>query len=97
MTEPAFISDPVAASVKTVPKGRASFAIAFLMTISHASPSYFAPAAISFVQSITLPPPTAKMNSIPSCLQISTPFRAVVIRGFGSTPGSSKTSAPNFL
>ncbi|CKH94952.1 Uncharacterised protein [Streptococcus pneumoniae] len=70
MTEPAFISDPVAASVSTVPNGNASLANAFFVTISHTSPSYLLPAAIAFVQSITLPPPTAKMNSTPFSLQI---------------------------
>src|SRR4051794_26119200 len=87
ITDPEFISEPVAANVSTVPNGNASLTAAFFTTKSHASPSYFAPAAINLVQSITLPPPTANRKSIPSFLQISTPLRAVVIRGFGSTPG----------
>lgn len=66
MTEPEFISEPVAASVNTVPSGKASSTITLRFTISHASPSYFAPATINLEQSITEPPPTARTRSISS-------------------------------
>ena len=91
------ISVPVAESVRTSKIGSAALIFVASNTRSHASPSYFAPAAITLEQSIVLPPPMASTISIPSSLQIATPFLTVSIRGFGSTPLSSNTvSAASF-
>ncbi|MNY70443.1 hypothetical protein D3C86_2085760 [compost metagenome] len=73
ITEPEFISEPVAAIVSTVASGSASVAAALRVGISQKSPSYLAPTAIAFAQSITLPPPTARIRSILLLRQSSTP------------------------
>ena len=94
MTAKVSISEPVAARVSTEYTGRAAFIFAGAMTRSHGSPSYLAPPATTFAQSMTLPPPMASTMSMQFSLQISTPFLTDSILGFGSTPDSSKTSSP---
>ena len=89
ITDPLSISDPVAAIVSIDPSGSASVTFAFPKTISQGSASVFVPAAISFEQSITDPPPTARMKSTCSSLAIFIPFSADSILGFGSMPDSS--------
>jgi len=45
-------------------------------------------------QSMVLPPPTARMTSIFSSLQIFAPAYTLSMRGLGSMPESSCTSKP---
>src|SRR5699024_3843492 len=85
-------SAPVPAMVTIEPYGKPSVARTFLLKISHTFSSVLAPTTIAFVQSITLPPPTAKTKSILCSLHKSIPFCTVVRRGLGSTPGSSTHS-----
>ena len=67
MTEPQFISEPVADKVKTEPKGSAFSTIMRFSKISQGSfPSKQTPAAINLTASRTEPPPTAKIKSIDS-------------------------------
>ena len=92
ITAPLFISEPVAGRVITLAKGSVPFSRLGFKTSSQASASITAAAAISLVPSSTLPPPTARMNSIFSFLQISTALRRVSTFGFGSMPQNSMWS-----
>ena len=47
------------------------------------SPSYVAPNAIAFAESMTLPPPTARMKSTFSLRQSAIPSRTSASRGLG--------------
>ena len=85
---------PVAESVSTVKSGSAFLIFEESTTSSQASSSLTAPAAIALEQSITLPPPTARMKSIFLSLQTRTPARTLSMRGLGTTPSSSKISRP---
>ena len=80
--------------VKITPTGSALLGTRFLMEKSHWSPSSSVPMAISFAESMTLPPPTANTSSIPSSLQSCAPLRTSDSFGFGSTPPSSIKSIP---
>jgi hypothetical protein len=48
-----------------------------------------APMAIAFAESMTLPPPTARMRPKPFSLHSLTPSWTKLSRGFGLTPPSS--------
>ena len=65
----AFISEPVAGSVRIAPNGmaRVTFAPCFSRMV-HGSSSSKAPAAMNLVPSMTEPPPTASRKSIFSAL-----------------------------
>ena len=49
---------------------------------------------MAFAESMTEPPPTARIQSTLASLQRRTPSRTRVISGFGRTPPSSKCSMP---
>jgi hypothetical protein len=73
MTAKEFISLPVPESVKIIKIGIDLFEDDFPENKSQISPSNKEPAAIAFAESITLPPPTARIPSILFCLIISIP------------------------
>jgi hypothetical protein len=64
---------PAAGIVKITPTLSASVISCFLSQKSQKSPSYSAPAAIALAESITDPPPTAKIKSTFSFLHKSIP------------------------
>ena len=89
-TEFMFISEPVAGSVRTVPKGRASFTGSPFSSMSHGSlPLYTAAAAMNLQASITDPPPSAIMKSSFLSRASFTAFMQVAYSGFGSIPPNS--------
>ena len=92
-----FISEPVAARVRTAPRGTASVHTTPFVKKSHTSFLYLTPAAIALEASITLPPPTASIKSTPSALQISIPSYTLFRRGLGLIPVSSTKETPAFL
>ena len=67
-------SDPAAGIVRITPILKADLILALLSKKSQKSPLYLAPAAIALAESIADPPPTAKMKSTFSVLQISIPL-----------------------
>ena len=79
MTPPLFISEPVAGSVSTVPKGSAWVMLRppFSMMCQASSPSNSAAAAINLTASITEPPPTASKKSYPPSFTCCTACIAV--------------------
>ena len=97
ITANASISEPVAERVRTEKIGSASLMSSGLITRSHASPSYFAPAATTLAQSMVEPPPMARTIWMSFWWQSSTPRRTVWMRGLGSTPESSNTWTPASL
>lgn len=73
MTAPASVSLPVAAMVGMAQIGSASETGMRFIIICQASISVQEAAAMTFEQSMTLPPPTAKIMSMLCCLHILTP------------------------
>ena len=64
-TEPLFISEPVAGSVSTEPKGKACvMLLPRFSRMAQGSPANSAAAATNLVPSMTEPPPTASRKSI---------------------------------
>ena len=80
------ISDPDPGIVRTTPTFREFTGSFFPVKKSHTSPSYTAPRDIAFAESITLPPPTARIKSILFFLHISIPSYTRDSLGFGTTP-----------
>ena len=68
------------------PTGSASFTVALPIGNCQTSISVFAPIAVYLLESITLPPPTAKIKSTFSFFATSTAFLTKVSLGLGSTP-----------
>ncbi len=95
MTPPLSISEPVAARVSTVTRGRASsMGVVLSANQSHGSRSLTAAAQMNLEQSMVEPPPTASTTSTPASRQSSAPRRTEAMRGLGSMPPSSTTVIP---
>ncbi len=95
MTQDKLVSLPEADRVRMLPWGRAfagtsSFKKNFQGSISALS----APSAMHLAESITLPPPTARMNSTCSLLHSSIPSFAKDKTGFGCAPPKRIYSIP---
>ncbi len=76
MTPPLFISEPVAGSVSTAPKGSAAVTLrpCFSRMAQGSPASNLTAAAMNFTASITEPPPTASRKSNPPPLICATAF-----------------------
>ncbi len=85
---------PAAGMVKTTAMGSVTGLGRFVSNSSHTSSSMHAPLEMAFAESMTLPPPTATIQSISSRLQRATPSRTSAISGLGRTPPSSNTVTP---
>ena len=85
---------PAAGMVSTTAMGSTSGLGRLVTNSSHTSSSMHAPLAIALAESMTLPPPTARTQSMPSSLHSATPSRTRSISGLGRTPPSSTCSTP---
>ena len=77
---------PEAAMVRMVPTGRAEEGKALPSKKSQKSPLYGTPSAMALAESMTLPPPTARIKSTSSLRHSSIPSCTSPLLGFGRTP-----------
>ena len=96
ITAPPFISAPVPEAVTTAPRGRAPAGRRRVAnSISHRSCSVLAWAATILQQSITDPPPTARIKLTPSRLASAAPCCTLAYVGLGIIPENSTTVLPS--
>ena len=90
-TAESLVSLPAAGMVSTTPTGMDFVSGARRFQNSQMSvPGLAAPWAMALQVSMTLPPPTARINSAPDSSASCTPSRASATRGFGCTPPSER-------
>ena len=94
-TAESLVSLPAAASVSTEPTGMVFSSLARPLQKSQTSvPGLATPWAMALAESMTLPPPTARMKLALKASASRTPSRTSATRGFGWTPPSTWKASP---